>query len=235
MNEFWKPLEPFLKKTLQRTQEGEDESNQLASVFVRWLAPRSGFEVYGEFGREDHSFDSRDLLQEVDHASTLGLGFRKAWLRANDLLTLQGEILDYRTPNLWRHRGEGAIYYHTVVRQGHTQRGQLLGADLGIGSAQGMSLAVTRRSRIARSGVAWRSRVRRDATIPETEPDMQHVVSAEHTIFRGPLEIGGTVGGVYEFNRDWQGDARNLFASLILRWHPGIAQSWQSPNSVGRR
>jgi hypothetical protein len=218
---FRKPFEQFLKKKL-RGPNGpiEDESNQLASAFVRWVLPRSGFEVYGEFGREDHSFDSRDLLQEVDHASTLGVGFRKAWLRPRDLLTLHGEILDYRIPNLWRHRGEGGIYLHGVARQGHTQRGQLLGADLGVGSSQGISLSAARYSPAGNSGVSWRSRMRRDPLVPGTQPDVQHVLAAEHTVFRGSLEIGGEIGAVYEFNRDWTSDARNLFGSLRVRWRP---------------
>jgi hypothetical protein len=51
--------------------------NQLFSLFARWVLPRSGFEVYAEWAREDHWGDWIDLLREPDHSQAYMLGFQK--------------------------------------------------------------------------------------------------------------------------------------------------------------
>jgi hypothetical protein len=224
---FRKPLEPFLKRKLSPPDPSNpggfleaDTTNQLASFFLRWAFPRSGFEIYGEYGREDHTWDSRDLLLEPDHTGAFGLGFRKAWARAgNQIVTLHGEILDYRTPILWRHRAENATYIHGDAR-GHTHRGQLLGADLGVVSAQGLALGVDRYTASGRLGVTWSSVVRKDGSAPGMEPDVQHIVGLERLQFWGPLEISVTLGGVYEFSRKMGEDASNFFGAFGVRWRP---------------
>src|SRR5690606_3781073 len=43
-------------------QQGATGQNQLASVFVRWAIPSAQFEIYGEYGRDDHPWNSRDLM-----------------------------------------------------------------------------------------------------------------------------------------------------------------------------
>jgi capsule assembly protein Wzi len=202
-----------------------DTTNQLASAFVRWVLPKSGFEVYGEFGREDHGWDRRDVLLEPDHSSSLGIGFRKAWLRrVNDVLVLRGEILDFRLPVLWRFRGEGGTYLHPIVRQGHTHRGQLLGAEFGVGSSQALTLELDQRSATGGLRASWSSAVRREGTAPGMSPDVQHVVELEKSFSRGPLELAIGLSGVYEFNRDFSRDARNYNGTMTLRWSPQRAR-----------
>jgi hypothetical protein len=74
-----KPLQAFLKVN----QPGIDQQiagtdNQLASFFARWAFRESGLEVYGEYGREDNSYDLRDLVQEPDHQRAYSLGLAKS-------------------------------------------------------------------------------------------------------------------------------------------------------------
>src|SRR5207237_1302298 len=75
--ELRKPFEQFLKEHVRDADAKVD--NQEASMFARWVMPANGFEAYGEFGREDHSGNGRDLILEPDHSATFGLGLRKAW------------------------------------------------------------------------------------------------------------------------------------------------------------
>jgi hypothetical protein len=222
-----KPLEGFWKRTMSPRDPATgaflelDVTNQLASFFVRWVLPRSGFEVYGEFGREDHSWDSRDFYLEPDHESALGLGFRKAWARGpNRILALRGEILDFRTPVLWRHRTTGSIYTHAGIPQGHTNRGQLLGAELGVNSSQAIALVGEHYSPWGKLTISWRSWVRRDGSAPLMEPDVEHVLGLEQSISRGPLELVVGGGGAYDFNRDFGQDARNFYGTVGIRWWP---------------
>lgn len=154
------PFEGLLKTSLRKGYSipGVDNrdvlKNQLASIFARWVLPHSGFELYGEYGHEDHNYDARDLQSEPDHSRIAMLGFRKTFAVSSlrdRFSALRAEVIDGSAPSLARHRSEGGIYIHTVLTQGHTQDGQLLGADVGAGSPAGAILALDRYSPGGRS------------------------------------------------------------------------------------
>ena len=157
-----KPFEAILKGSLGGSAGfvgGTDAGvgdNQLASAFLRWVFPSNGFEMYGEYGREDHSADRRDFLQEPDHSRTYGLGLRKVF-RADSLRlsALRVELINYELPTLARHRGEGGIYIHGVLRQGHTNLGQVLGADAGVGTGAGFLIAWDKYDRRGKFSIGW--------------------------------------------------------------------------------
>jgi hypothetical protein len=147
-SELESPFEGILKNSLPTGvvlpgAGGQDAlKNQLASVFGRWVLPHSGFELYAEYGHEDHNADLRDLESEPDHSRIAMVGFRKAFMRSDTTFSaLRAEYIDASEPTLARNRGEGGVYTHTVLRQGHTQDGQLLGADIGVGSPAGANIA----------------------------------------------------------------------------------------------
>lgn len=146
--ELASPFEGLLKNSLPRGRyipgigTRDPLKNQLASLFWRWAPPKSGFDVYGEYGREDHSADIRDLASEPDHSRVLSIGFRKAFPASeNRFSAIRLEIFDGTAPSLLRHRGEGLVYIHNPIRQGHTMEGQLIGADAGVGSPSAALLA----------------------------------------------------------------------------------------------
>ena len=152
---YTKFLQGFLKEGLKpdntidpENPDGENRGisdNQLVSVFARWVLPHSGFELHGEYGRDDHSYDTRDLIQEPDHAKVYSLGARKVLrVSGSSLTAARFEIMNFQLPQFSRYRGEGEVYVHGLIRQGHTQRGQLLGADVGVGTGAGSVVAVDR-------------------------------------------------------------------------------------------
>ncbi len=197
--------------------------NQLFSLFTRWAPPGTGFEVYGEFGRDDHSFDLRDLLQEPDHggASRL-LGVRKMW---NTGYTLRAEAINYEAPQLTKFRPEGSVYLHYVLRQGHTQRGQPLGANTGMGSGSGSFIAVDRYSAYGRTTFEWSRAVGHRAGSyylggPELRnvPDVLHTLSGEAVRFRGPIDVSGKVRLTLNFNRNFQSDVFNMNLFIGTRY-----------------
>jgi len=158
--ELKSPFEGILKSsigagyTVSGAGNQDALKNQLASLFARWVLPRSGFELYGEYGHEDHNADLRDLESEPDHSRIAMVGFRKAFALSQDgtrFSALRAEYIDGTAPSLLRHRGEGGIYVHTVLTQGHTQDGQLLGANIGVGSPAAAVLALDRYSPRGRS------------------------------------------------------------------------------------
>jgi len=147
-SEVFSPFEGLVKNSLAKgvNLPGIDDrdalKNQLASVFMRWVLPHSGFELYWEYGHEDHNMDIRDLESEPDHSRIAMAGIRKAFKQSGKkFYAIRGEFLDGYSPTLERHRGQGLIYVHNPLRQGHTEEGQLLGADVGVGSTGGQIVA----------------------------------------------------------------------------------------------
>ncbi|MBA3657270.1 MAG: hypothetical protein H0W69_07950 [Gemmatimonadaceae bacterium] len=193
--------------------------NQLFSVFTRWAPPGSGFEAYGEFGRDDHSFDFRDFIQEPDHGgSSRLLGVRKMWLNG---FAIRAEGINYEAPQLTRLRPEGAVYLHSVLRQGHTQKGQPLGANAGVGSGAAAFVAADKYTSAGRTTFAWSRTVAHSTGLfyrggPELKnaPDVYHTLSGETLRFRGPMDLSAKVNLTLDFNRYFQSDVFNLNLSI---------------------
>jgi hypothetical protein len=230
-----KPFESIFKRDVQGDagvtgDPFQDFDNQVGSLFARAHFPGSGFELYGEFYREDHSWDLRDFLNEPDHAAGYVVGARKAFRRGQSLVSLRGEVsnLEAQPVGLWR--VEGVAYTHAYLRQGHTNRGQLLGADLGVGSSGASSFGVDWYSPRGRRSLTWTRTLRQTNHLRDPQGllvrwsggnprafDVMHALSAETLLFRGALDLVAGGGIVHNFNRNFQNDATNLTASLSVR------------------
>jgi hypothetical protein len=193
--------------------------NQLFSVFVRWVIPGTGFETYGEFGREDHSWDIRDFIQEPDHGGASRLvGARKMW---NNGYAFRAEAINYEAPQLTRFRPEGSVYLHYVLRQGHTLNGQPLGANVGMGSGAGSTFAVDRYNANGRTTVEWTRSVAHErgnyplnGVVDEKAVDVMHTLSLQSLRFRGPIDFTGKLNLTMNLNRYFQSDVFNLGAQF---------------------
>ena len=111
--------------------------NQVLSGFLHWVLPESGFEAYGEYGRDDHWEDFQDLVQEPDHTRAYTVGFEKVFRSENspNMLRIDAEATNInRDPTFEGGRGRTSFYTNTSVTQGYTNGGQPLGAPIGPGS-----------------------------------------------------------------------------------------------------
>ncbi|HEX5971094.1 MAG TPA: capsule assembly Wzi family protein, partial [Gemmatimonadaceae bacterium] len=163
---------------------GDKPDNQLASIFARWAFPESGVEVYGEYGREDNAWDTRDLLLEPDHDVAYLLGLARVWKRPGGrLLVVRGEVLNSAMTDLRRVRDQAPNYVHFPVVQGHTQEGQVLGAPSGFGGGSaGMVLDLYAPS--SRLTMSWRRSMREPPPAPTFVHDVTHTVSMDGVFFR---------------------------------------------------
>jgi hypothetical protein len=144
--------------------------NQAAIAFVRVAPVGSGAEAYGEFYREDHNFNSRDLVAEPDHASAYTVGLRRAWSLPAGARAFTLEHVNSRISHVTRIRPQTPIYIHTPLVEGHTHLGQPLGSL----TAQGGSGTI--------------------AAFEETNGDRSRDLSIEvRTV--GHTQEGGTLGG----------------------------------------
>ncbi|MEO5579307.1 MAG: capsule assembly Wzi family protein, partial [Gemmatimonadaceae bacterium] len=225
------PLQNFFKRRLPTEDTvvlGDNSSlreNQLASLFFRWAPPASGFEVFGEYGREDFAADLRDLLLEPDHAATTNLGFRKAWLNPTVMHAVRGEVFTFEASAGSRTRGEGLIYLHAPLRQGHTNRGQMLGAGVGPGSGSAQVFAFDRYTTGGRLTALVSRVTNRELQStgyvsgpPADNPvDVQNSFGVELARFVGPFDVTGKGVLTSNLNRNFRGDRVNGTLALIVR------------------
>ena len=136
---------PFFEPTNKSTYSGISDSStadegiprdQLIAFFVRWLIPGAKAEAYFEYGRNDHPWDSRDLVVQLEHSRSYIFGFRKLtpldWYDS-DYLSVNLEVAQTEGTTEDIRRG-GPWYRHGTVRHGYTHLGQILGAGIGPGS-----------------------------------------------------------------------------------------------------
>src|SRR6185312_11835988 len=208
----------------QGKESGLITSNGIASVFFRWVLPNSGFEVYGEYGRDDYSANGRDFLLEPDHTGGYTVGMRKVLKRRwetgdgrssnphlptpKSFLALRAELQNLQLGSIAQGRPWTPFYTHIYLRQGHTQLGQVLGSEAGVGGA-GSVIAVDSYSPSGRWTWSWTRIIRQQRGDPSgttTDPDgvdVQHALAVERVQNRGRYELLAGVAGVYELNRNY--------------------------------
>jgi hypothetical protein len=235
---FTQIFEGFLKKNIApdrlrdpRFPAGVDQtgisSNEIVSVFTRWVLPHSGFELHAEYGREDHGYDLRDLTQEPDHSRAYNLGARKVFTSRSETMTAgRFELMNFQLPQLSRYRGEGEFYVHGLIRQGHTYKGQLLGADVGVGTGAGSVMAVDHYTKTGTWTASWTRVVNREygkyidlGVIAPRSMDVSHALGFEQTRFMNAFDINWGVTLVRDFNRNFKADVTNINALVGVRYN----------------
>jgi hypothetical protein len=199
--------------------------NQLASLFARWAFRESGLEVYGEYGREDNSYDLRDFVQEPDHQRAYSLGLAKVFgKRSSQFDVLRVEAMNFQLPSLaTTGRGEGSIYVHSPIRQGHTNRGQLLGADIGVAAAAASTVRWDHYSSGGRWAVFWRRNVRQETSDPALRApsvpqisDVLHAFGYERLTFTRRFDITTSFTFMRDLSRDLSNGRSNLNAAVAI-------------------
>ncbi|HET9948654.1 MAG TPA: capsule assembly Wzi family protein [Longimicrobiales bacterium] len=221
------------KRTLVTPENptGDDEHDQLLSLFGRWALRESGFEVYWEWARNDHSWDVRDFVLEPEHSQGYTLGIQKAFeLRGSRLLALRFELTHLEADPTFQVRARGTFFTHHIVRPGYTQRGQVIGAAVGPGG-NGQHLGADLYAPWGRARL-W---VQRDVTDNDAyyewvaangpaEGWCCHDVSFRFGLdglwfAREALDLGGGAVVTRQLNRWFEGpDVWNLNLSLTARW-----------------
>jgi len=198
--------------------------NQLATAFFRWVLPHSGFEVYGEYGRDDYNQDLRDFIEEPDHIGGYTIGLRKVTRRSGKrLLAVRAEVQNLQFSRLAVARQWQPFYTHFLVVQGHTQLGQVLGSAAGVGGGASV-VAVESYSPRGRWTWSWTRMLRQQrGDFPSSGPgdprgvDVQQALAVERLQFRSRYDVLARITAVYELNRDFGADAFDLNLILGLR------------------
>lgn len=156
---YWRPenfkntLRLLIKDRINSVATSGNDEDQKISFFADWKFPKIGFEVYGEIGRDDFASDEKSNLfhtaiYTVGLKQRIPLHFKRFSKGKLSFPNLESEILfewnnfelsqDFQMQ--WHYMG---YYAHHFVKQGYTNRGQLLGAGSGyFGNSQYASYVV---------------------------------------------------------------------------------------------
>ena len=214
-------------------QRNDDDNvaheNQMASAFFRWARPTAGFEIYGEWYREDYPGDLRKLILKPDDLSTFALGFQRAIVRSpSRRRVVRFEIVDGELSH--QERAQRGIdeplppYIHGEVAQGHTLRGRILGSPEAYGGSA-LRAAVDDYSAAGRLTVGIERSLRFDwlpgapVTTTPVHPDVLYAVRAELLRFAGRRDYTFTLVPAVDLNRNLEPGAErfNLHAGIRIR------------------
>jgi hypothetical protein len=140
--EYLPIISPLTKKANYGEEDSQYPTDQRASIFVRWLWQKEKAEFYWELGREDHSFNLRDYIVDIDHQRAYVVGFRKMIplnKYKDQYIQFNIELTQLAQTKTNPERPEKLIYIHYGgIPQGYTNNGQLLGSGIGPGSNEQM-------------------------------------------------------------------------------------------------
>jgi len=238
---------------LVKTPRGDEPHPEyhLFSLSSRWAFSETGFEFYGEWGTNASWAGIGDFLREPGRGMAFTLGVqqvsqtRYGWIRSWGELTALGG-----SPKAPADGGRNAFYTDERVPQGHTHRGQLLGAAIGPGS-DAQILGVDLFSDWGKIGL-FAERIRRDEDAYFTvwtryygrdAHDIALATGVQSLVFLGPLEIGSKIRYESRKNRNflrldgynWELlSETNWRIDLEIGWRPGTIRRTLRPTIAGQ-
>lgn len=133
LNGYFPIAASFFKS--EHSNEDQLKRDQIASLFFRLVLPGAKAELYGEYGRNDHSSNVWDFLMEPEHSRAFILGFQKIFpLEKNRAFEVMTEFANLGMSKTTLVREQESWYAHYQVRDGFTNKGQVVGAAIGPGS-----------------------------------------------------------------------------------------------------
>lgn len=125
------PIFSNLFRNKDKYVDFENETNQAAGIFFRWIWEDSNAEVYTEYNYNDAKTNIRDLILDSEHSRALTMGIRKKFNK-NLVLSWEWTQLEQSASRILR--DAGSWYVHYRVYDGFTNKGEVLGAGIGPGS-----------------------------------------------------------------------------------------------------
>jgi hypothetical protein len=168
-----------------RTAKFGRAAEQLAEVFGRWVLPESGVEAYAEWARVILPRTSSELFvaPQKNQGYTLGM----QWVGPGEISAgawrVQAELTDLEQPLVSRGLDPASFYVSPIVRQGYTQRGQVIGAAIGPGSSS-QWLALDRMDE-SRSVGAFVGRIRWNTDVYYRMPTGFSIYSHDVSLYAG--------------------------------------------------
>jgi hypothetical protein len=223
--DYFTPItEPFFKSQVTSSPGSIGEENQLLSLTLRWAFPEAGLELYGEYGRDDHSWDFQDFAMEPGHAAAWLAGAQKVIaVRGRRVRLLAEAASTFEKPAANETRPTPIFYTHSFTRPGYTHRGQMLGAGIGP-QAESQFLAADLLTAGGRFGL-YLERVLRneryfwDRVAPAFAHDVELAAGLRQVHRWRGVDLEWELGRAFRWNANFSGDAVNWNGRLAVAWH----------------
>jgi hypothetical protein len=114
-----------------------NKQDQLNSIFMRWLWQKEHAEIYFEFGHYNTATDLRQSLLSPDDSRAYTFGLRKLLplnKSGNENIMIGVEVTQLQETSPERIANGESWYVSNAVRQGYTNRGEVIGAGIGPGA-----------------------------------------------------------------------------------------------------
>ena len=218
--------------TVTSTSRFNDDTDQYLSLNLRWVLEDAKTEFYMEWVRNDFWLDFKDLVSEPEHGSVFTFGFQKVINNDKHPIKIGFEHTTLSTTRTLEIRDSDVIYLHTIVRQGFTHNGQLLGAPIGPGS-KSQSITLDRFDDNGSFGFSF-NRIRfNEASFYNAagfrnnafQPDVELNFEIKGYRFYKNYEFG--VSAIYSRRINWyfndNSDLNNYQIIAKIRWHVPIS------------
>tara|TARA_B100000963_G_scaffold359796_1_gene388218 strand:- start:818 stop:2536 length:1719 start_codon:yes stop_codon:yes gene_type:complete len=133
-NPTWFPAFSNLFRKNDKNEDLEQQTNQAAGVFLRWLWKDSKAEIYVDYHHNDAKLNLRDLLLDSDHSRAVTVGLQKIFKINSDNYLFSWEWTQMEQTASRLLRNAGSWYEHNWTYEGYTNEGEVLGAGIGPGS-----------------------------------------------------------------------------------------------------
>lgn len=200
--------------------------NQLGALWLRWVFPASGVEIYGEWGKEDYSGATvNQFIQEPSWTQAWLVGLQKVFPAGRGQLRLQVEAT-----HLQELRGPpNPVWYAHGDDLGYTNLGQLIGAGIGPGG-DAQTLAVDWMTeggrlggyveRIGRNvGAYWNRADPSTWGAPAPGQDTELTFAARQLLRAGRFDVAWELGVQRRWNRDFIDHEVNFRGALRVTAH----------------
>jgi hypothetical protein len=114
----------------------DNKRDNRSSVFMRWLWPEEQAEMYFEYGKNNTTGNARNQALDAARNRAYIFGLRKMLpfnKSRNENLLISIEATQLQETNPTDIRNANSWYVNNYVRQGYTNRGEVLGAGIGPG------------------------------------------------------------------------------------------------------
>jgi hypothetical protein len=202
------------------------DNNQVVSAWFRWVMPEAGFELYGEWARDDTAASLAALVRDPGRTQGWVWGFQKLLRAGGRLVRVQVEatqLHDLRPPTspsglpTWYTHGDGVDY---------TNAGQLLGAMAGPGG-DSQRLAVDLLTACGRVGGFVERTARNEETywtLVDPQPgrssdhDVEVAAGYRQVLLLGRAELSLELGAAWRSNRDFLRSELNFRGALAYSY-----------------
>lgn len=125
-----------LVKTVSAPDNPINKQDQRSSVFMRWVWTKEHAEVYFEYGHNNNSYDFLQSFLQPENSRAYIFGLRKLLpfnKARNESILISVEATQLNENNVSNLLQGKEWYVSKSIRQGYTNRGEVLGAGIGPG------------------------------------------------------------------------------------------------------